>query len=57
VKKPKPKEFSLTAMTKGGAVSLFRFYEEKYGVKLISAPVQVTEGRWRVVMTDPFPEG
>jgi len=54
IKKKKP-NFVLHGMTKGGAVNLFNFYRRAFGVELVSEPEQLSEGRWRVVMTHPFP--
>jgi hypothetical protein len=49
------KTFILHGMTKHGAIGLFRFYEKNYGVKHIAGPEQISEGRWRIEMTHPFP--
>lgn len=54
--KKKIPDFPLHGMTKGGAVNLFNFYKRAFGVTLVREPEQIGDGRWRVVMSHPFPE-
>jgi hypothetical protein len=52
----KKQELILHSMTRGGAASLFNFYSKHFGSELIEGTTQVSEGKWRIVITHPFPE-
>jgi hypothetical protein len=55
--KKKEKQWKLHAMTKEGCATLFKFYKDRYNVRLIKDRELDTNGvTWTFTITHPFPD-